>query len=321
LFQDHTLAASLHAISHFKVAQAVPTTGSIPFTELAKATGLSELNVARFVRRTAIQHIFIESPPGHVSHTAASLLLGTDPDMQALVAHMSEEAFPSSAKIVDALEEFPYSGKPDESPFTLTFGSSFFERKMKYPETMQRFGQAMSRWSEGDGSEHMRDYYDWASLPKGATVVDVGGASGHISLAIAEKFMDLEFVVEDQPPLVEQATGLIASFPESVSKRVKFVPHDFFQPHPAEARGAAAYIMRYILHDWSDSYAKKILKNVFEAMGENSRLLIADAVMPPTGVLPQCHEEVLRSFDVVSLQDQSVYRSIANFPARVCSHS
>lgn len=284
------------------------------FAELAKATGLSELNVARFVRRTAIHHIFIESTPGHVSHTAASVLLGTDPQMQALVAHMSEEAFPASAKIVDALEKFPYSGEPNESPFTLAFGSSFFERKMKHPETMQRFAQAMGSWSEGDGSTHIRDYYDWASLPKGARVVDVGGAAGHISLPIAEKFVDLEFTVEDQAPVAEQAKRLIASFPENVSKRVKFVPHDFFQPQPAEARGAAAYIMRYILHDWSDAYAKKILKNVMEAMAEDSRLIIADAVMPPTGALPQCQEEVLRSFDVVSMQDQDNNETITNLP-------
>jgi hypothetical protein len=35
-------------------------------------------------------------------------------------------------------------------------------------------------------------------------------------------------------------------------------------------------------------------------MREDSRLIIADAVMPPAGALPKCQEEVLRSFDVVS---------------------
>ncbi|GLI78315.1 hypothetical protein PoHVEF18_006626 [Penicillium ochrochloron] len=183
--------------------------GSISLAELARTTGLTELDVARFVRRTAINHIFVEPTPGHVAHTA--------------------------------------------------------------------------------------------TLPAGAKVVDLGGALGHISLGIAEKFEDLEFVVEDQDPLMEQACRLISSYPDRIAKRVKFLPHDFFQPQPAEARAADAYIMRYILHDWSDTYAKEILKNIFEVMREDSRLIIADAVMPPAGVLPKCQEEVLRSFDVSML--------------------
>ena len=274
--------------------------GLVSFAEIARATGIAELDVARFVRRTAINHIFVEPTPGHVAHTAASALLSADPQMQALVAHMSEEAFPASARIVDALEMSTGCGEPRNSPFTLAFGTSFFERKVEQPETMHRFGLAMSSWSEGDGTRQMRDCYDWASLPVGGKVVDIGGALGHISLGIAEKFEGLEFVVEDQPPLTEQARRLISSYPETVKNRVKFLPHDFFQPQPAEARAADAYIMRYILHDWSGNYAKKILKNVFEAMREDSRLIIADAVMPPAGVLPKCQEEVLRSFDVVS---------------------
>ncbi|KAJ5786870.1 uncharacterized protein N7503_012082 [Penicillium pulvis] len=301
IMNDHTLAASLHAISHFKVAQVVPKEGSISFAELARATGLTELDVARFVRRTAINHIFVEPTPGHVAHTATSALLSADPQMQALVAHMSEEAFPASARIVDALEMSNGSGEPRNSPFALAFGTSFFERKVEQPETMHRFGLAMSSWSEGDGIRQMRDCYDWATLPAGAKVVDLGGALGHISLGIAERFEDLEFVVEDQGPLMEQACRLISSYPERIAKRVKFLPHDFFQPQPAEARAADAYIMRYILHDWSDTSAKKILKNIFKVMREDSRLIIADAVMPPAGVLPKCQEEVLRSFDVSML--------------------
>ncbi|KAE8347522.1 S-adenosyl-L-methionine-dependent methyltransferase [Aspergillus arachidicola] len=301
IMNDHTLAASLHAISHFKVPQAVPLHGSISFSALAAAVGLPEVDVGRFVRRTAINHIFVESSPGYVSHTAASALIATDPQMQALVAHMSEEAFPASAKVVEALEKCPGSGEPGDSPFTLAFGSSFFERKAAQPETLQRFGLAMSSWSEGDGTQQMRNGYDWGSLPAGAKIVDVGGAAGHISLAIAENFPGLEFVIEDQSPLAGQAEKLIASAPKSVAERVKFLPHDFFQPQPVTTQGADLYIMRYILHDWSDYYAKKILHQIFGAMKKDSKLIIADAVMPPAGFLPRCQEEVLRSFDISML--------------------
>ncbi|KAL3486990.1 S-adenosyl-L-methionine-dependent methyltransferase [Aspergillus germanicus] len=307
IMNDHTLAASLHVISHFNVAQAVPVAGSISFVELAEKVGLSELDVARFVRRTAINRIFVEVQPGYVAHTAISALLATDEQMQALVAHMSEEAFPASARIMDALEisktNNSATGVANESPspFALAFGSSFFERKAAQPETLQRFGLAMSSWSSGDGAHQMVTCYDWGYLPAGAKIVDVGGALGHISLAIAEAFPGLTFLVEDQAPLTQQADELIASHSEAVSGRVKFLPWNFFQPQPEEAQGADVYILRYILHDWADENAKKIFANILNAAGPKSRVLIADAVMPPPGVLPRCQEEVLRSFDVSML--------------------
>lgn len=143
--------------------------------------------------------------PVHVAHTATSALLHSDPGMQATVSHMTEEAFPASTKIVECLETYPHGkSEPNESPFTMVFGMSFFERKVRMPETMQRFGQSMSSWSEGDESGHMRDGYAWGELSAG-TVMDVGGAEGLVSLTIAGRYPELKFLVEDQPPLVEQA--------------------------------------------------------------------------------------------------------------------
>ncbi|KAJ6010796.1 hypothetical protein N7451_002208 [Penicillium sp. IBT 35674x] len=284
IMNHHTLAASLHAISHFKIAQAVPSEGLISFADLARDTGLTEHDVARFVRRTAINHIFVEPIPGHVAHTAASALLSADPQMQALVAHMSEEAFPASARIVDALDMSAGCGTPRgaaRNNASVRACDEQLERGRRSP--------ADARWLRLGVST------------RGGKVVDIGGALGHISLGIAEKFEGLEFVIEDQPPLVEQARHLISSYPETIKKRMKFLAHDFFKPQPAEARGADAYIMRYILHDWPAAPAKEILKHVFEAMREESRLIIADAVMPPAGVLPKCQEEILRSFDISML--------------------
>jgi len=292
----------MHVAYHFKLAQAVPLPGSITFEDLAKKTGLTVTNVARFIRRLAIAHVFAESPPGNVSHTAASALIHSDANMYALLGHMMEEAYGSSCKVVEALTRYPLgAGEPHESPFTLFFGESFFERKVSQPDTMLRFGRAMSCWSEGDGSDHMRDGYPWAELGVG-TVVDVGAAVGHISLAIAAKYPDLRFIVEDQPAIADEAVRFIGAAPEGVRRQVKFVPTDFFQPQPVEAKGAKAFILKHIFHDWSNKYALKIMKNVVDAMGPDSRLIIADAVMPPAGLLPRAQEEILRSFDILMLE-------------------
>ena len=46
-------------------------------------------------------------------------------------------------------------------------------------------------------------------------------------------------------------------------------------------KGADAYIMKYILHDWSDERAVKILSNCRAAMNKNGRVLVVDSVIPP----------------------------------------
>ena len=45
--------------------------------------------------------------------------------------------------------------------------------------------------------------------------------------------------------------------------------------------GSDAYIMKYILHDWDDERAVKILSNCRAAMNKNGRVLVVDSVIPP----------------------------------------
>jgi len=56
--------------------------------------------------------------------------------------------------------------------------------------------------------------------------------------------------------------------------------HDFFTPQPITAD---VYFLRKIAHDWNDEYALKIFKAIVPAMKPGSRILIVEAVAPPTG--------------------------------------
>jgi hypothetical protein len=92
--------------------------------------------------------------------------------MQALLGHMTDGAFPAAAKMCDFLEKYPGSQEPGESPYAMTFGSPMFARGATEPHVMQRFIDAMTAWSTGDGSEGMVKGFDWAKLGAGK-VVDV----------------------------------------------------------------------------------------------------------------------------------------------------
>ena len=90
--------------------------------------------------------------------------------------------------------------------------------------------------------------------------------------------------------------------PADVASRLTFQAHDFTQPQPV--RGADAYLLRMILHDWPDDEAAKILRNIVAAMDDkaNSRLLIMDTVLPVPGSVPVSVERIVRVRDLTMIQ-------------------
>ncbi|KAL8869656.1 MAG: hypothetical protein Q9174_004105 [Haloplaca sp. 1 TL-2023] len=107
-------------------------------------------------------------------------------------------------------------------------------------------------------------------------VVDVGGGLGHGLIEIKDRFPDINgrLVLQDLPKTIEQADSRDAVFESMV--------HDFFTPQPV--RGARAYLMRQVLHDWPDAECQTILQHLAAAMQPNySKLLINEFIVPAVG--------------------------------------
>ena len=115
--------------------------------------------------------------------------------------------------------------------------------------------------------------YDFGSL---STLVDVGGGNGALLIGILKAHPHLRGTVFDQPPAAERARKQIAE--RGLSDRCEAVGGDFFQQVP---RGADAYILKHVIHDWNDERAVTILENCRRAMSENGRVLIVEGVYPP----------------------------------------
>jgi len=68
-------------------------------------------------------------------------------------------------------------------------------------------------------------------------------------------------------------------YPESlVDGRVKLQTHDFFKPQPV--KNAAAFFLRYILHDWPAEKAKLILKALRHSATPNTKLILMENIVP-----------------------------------------
>lgn len=207
-------------------------------------------------------------------HTASSRLLATEPSLRDSIAMVAKESWQSAMRVTDAVRQFGDSGEPTEAPYTLANepGVGMFEHLAKHPERARRFGSAMKWFGtfESWDLKHLVNGYSWDLVDRpGAVVVDVGGGQGTVAKALAAATKNIRFVVQDLEDAIGHGRKLL---PEDMNGRVEFMRHDFFTEQPV--KGADVYYLRWILHDWSDKYAVRILKALVPAMKDGSKVVL-----------------------------------------------
>lgn len=107
-------------------------------------------------------------------------------------------------------------------------------------------------------------------------MVDVGGSQGGDITAFYDAFPALvgKLVLQDLLGVIEGCKQL----PDGIEA----IGYDFFDPQPV--KGAKAYYLRTVLHDWPNKQAVQILKRVREAMAPDSLLLINETILPDCNV-------------------------------------
>ncbi|KAI1408493.1 putative O-methyltransferase [Hypoxylon sp. FL1857] len=309
---------SLHIAAEHDIALLLAEGGEdgIAVEDLAKETGLEQNKLARILRLLTTQHFFREVAPGRFANNRITQALVDDEKLQAQVK-CSSLGYAASSALPEALND-PIRGPshdPELAAWTLAVGTElpFFEwMNQKVPksraavengspgaargtykvveaspdeelvpkDTAKIYNLYLAGNSKSLGSPHLYDF-PWKELGN-ALVVDVGGGVGSFDLQLARLYPELRFIVQDQAVATEQGFSMWQEeFPEALeSGRVKFVTHDFFKPNPV--KGADVYWMRHVLHDWKDEDCVRILLNIAEAMGPNSRLLVADITLIET---------------------------------------
>jgi hypothetical protein len=113
---------------------------------------------------------------------------------------------------------------------------------------------------------------------KDVAIVDVGGGLGQVLVSLRERFPELKgkMVVQDLPVVVESIK------PGDLPEGVEAMGVDFFKAQPV--KGAKAYYLRAVLHDWPDKQASQILERIREAMSEDSVVLVNEVAIPEHGV-------------------------------------
>lgn len=268
--------------------------GEVTFADIAKTAKVNECQMKRMLRHAMTNNLFYERRIGYVAHTAGSRML-LHGGMKDWIGYCSKESFPASAKLLQAVEKYGASEEPHESAWNIANATDLpiFHYLEDHPDRAQRFARTMGAMTARDSYHvrHLINGYDWNSLGA-ATVVDVGGSSGHASIAIAKVAPHLKLVVQDLSKVVAHGE---ASLPPDLEDRIFFQVHDFFTPQPVKAE---LYLLRFILHDYSDLYATRILKCLVPALKRGSRLIVMDGVLPAPNTIPPSEERLLRIMDM-----------------------
>lgn len=161
--------------------------------------------------------------------------------------------------------------KDGSIPFERANGQGVFDVLAEDVALAKSFNGAMAMRT----SEYSEEISKVLFLGDGQTIVDVGGGRGRLVVDILGHAPSARGIVFDLPMLETEAKALIQA--SAVADRCDFVPGDMFDAVPT---GGDVYILKWLLHDWDDEHAVKILNVVSRAMKGSARLFIIERLMP-----------------------------------------
>jgi SAM-dependent methyltransferase len=131
------------------------------------------------------------------------------------------------------------------------------------------FAGGMSSYSSSSVREAVESY-DFSKVKR---MADIGGGHGLFLRGILSETKGPQGVLFDLPEVIEQAA---APGPSELNQRFSTVGGSFFKSVPDQCD---LYILRHVIHDWSDEDAIKILENCRKAMSPGGKVLIIELLL------------------------------------------
>lgn len=193
-------------------------------------------------------------------------------------------------------------GDAHDAPLQMGFGiqEHVFEYISAHPDEQESFDRAMSLNKENRG-ESWFDFFPvtekFGGNAKGRPlIVDIGGNTGVDVSDFRRAYPDLpgKMVLADLPSVIDDIKSPLPAGVEAIR-------YDMFTPQPV--RGARAYYLRTVLHDFPERQAVQILGRIREAMAEDSMLLINENTIPEVGApLPSLQYDMIMMASFAALE-------------------
>jgi hypothetical protein len=260
------LSRALYVAAKLGIADLIGDSGRRP-DDLAEGIGVNTDALRRVLRALASVGIFTEDREGSFANTPDSegLKAETPHSLRAFIVMLGEK------ESWRAWEEILHSVRTGEPAFTKAFGCSLFEYLDRNPAAARNFDEGLlSRGAQEDDA--IRRGYDFTGA---AQIVDVGGGRGSLLSALLRSYPATRGILYERAHVAQAAED---AFEEELRFRCQFAAGDFLAgPLPC---GADIYILKKVLHDWSNEQAVRILRTCHAAMSDRSILLVIEPVVP-----------------------------------------
>jgi len=232
---------------------------------LAKATGSHERSLYRALRFLAGHGLFRETKNGEFDHTDLSASLRNDAEGSYRAA---ARLFHTSFAAWDGLDHSVRTGEPG---FSKVYGKPLFDYIGEHSELAPVLDAGMTS-VHGYETAAMMEAYDFGAIE---ILIDIGGGNGSLIGSVLQRHPKMRGMLFDLSHVVARARANLKRY--DVSDRCQVIEGNFFESVPS---GADAYLLRHVLHDWTDERCLQILGLCRNAISKQGKLLVVECVIP-----------------------------------------
>ncbi|PSN62806.1 S-adenosyl-L-methionine-dependent methyltransferase [Corynespora cassiicola Philippines] len=278
-----TRSVAARVAVELKIFETTVQDGGRPKTDadLAAPTGASPALVKRIARACVSMRMLEEQGPGIYIPNDLTRLLAQQEYAAGIIFWCR-----SFAELPDYLQSIGFQNPQNPKDGAFQYANhceGAFEWLKKRPKVFQAFhGYVHAVTAHRPSWHQMYPVHDYLvdsinSDGDSSALVDIGGGTGQTLQDFQASFPEFtgRLILQELPEVIEAAAAMGVDKGES---RIELQVHDFFQPQVV--KGARAYFMRYVMHDWPDEQCRTILRHIRDAMQPGySRILINDCVL------------------------------------------
>ncbi len=256
------VAATLRLVDHLLAG-----VGTVP--ELAAATATDPQSLDRLVRHLRAAGVLTGGDGEPLRPTGIGLLLADDhPAQQRAWLDLTGAVSRADLSFIGLLDAVR-TGQP---VYQALHGRPFWEDLSVDPQLAASFDALMSGDKEAEFEAPVAAY-DWSSVRH---VLDVGGGTGALLATIARRAPTVRGTLLELPGPAGRARDYLRS--AGVADRITVLDADFFAPPPVTAD---VVLLSFVLLNWPDDDARKILLRCAEALEPDGRVVVFDRADDP----------------------------------------
>jgi SAM-dependent methyltransferase len=229
---------------------------------LAELLGSDPADLESLMRAATGMGCLLEEPPGNFRLTTRGRKLCSDA-LGSFAAYLgSKTQWDPWSRFRDGLRDGMCT-----TPFHRTFGQELYAHLQQDPAASAEYDRAIDAFTRYEVAQVIARF-DFADR---RCLVDVGGGRGTLVRELLAAAPNARGILFDLPHVIDAAT---ADLPANVQP----VAGDFFEAVPS---GGDVYLVKHVLHNWSDAAAKQLLENCRSAKADGGIVVVIDALLSP----------------------------------------